>query len=155
MLGNVTVPGQMALLSEGLSGPTWLGAQLGLIVDNNPQTINDTMASHTEASFTGYSRKALPWGPVGWDAAGVQADVAGSAVQAWQGPSDGSGQQITGWIIVQGSESGSGSGSPGAPLLLAVGGLDGNTAGLMTPADVLPVTADLDLEAQATVTTIT
>lgn len=154
-LGVCTIQGQIALMREGLFGPTWTGAQLALLVDGNPFTVNDTLASHTEATFTGYTRQAITWGPIGWDnTAPPSADVASTVVDTWTGPGDASGQVITGWAIVQASRSGSVSGSVGAPLLLAAGKLDAPVR-LAVPTDLLPLVANLDLQAQGTGTTQT
>jgi hypothetical protein len=153
--GVVTIPGQIALVNEGLYGPTWSGAKLALLVDGGPYLVTDTMANHVEGSFSGYARQPLPWNPVNYDAtapAGV--DVSGSTVPQWQGPTDGSGQLITGWAIIQSSESGSGQGSVGAPLLLACGALDA-PRDLLTPANSLPLVVDQDWTQVATATTVT
>jgi hypothetical protein len=153
--GVVTIPGQIALVNEGLYGPTWSGAKLGLLIDNNPYLVTDTLANHVEASFTGYARQALPWNPVNYDAsAPAGADVSSAVVPQWEGPSDGSGQLITGWAIIQSSESGSGSGSPGSPILLACGPLD-VAVDLIVPTNSLPLVVSQDWTQTAAAATVT
>jgi hypothetical protein len=149
--GVITIPAQLALVREGLTGPTWSGARLGLITDSNPFNVTDTLASHTEASFGGYARQAVDWGPVFYDsgaANGPGPSVSALNVDQWSGPGDTSGQEVTGWILVQASESGS-EGSAGSPLLLAAGPLDEVPFTLQNVYDLLQLVGELFAQLQA------
>lgn len=97
---TLTLTALVDLLANGLTN-LWHGASLLLISAPFAPSQNLVLADVTEATFTGYARKAVILGSSGWNPAIGAAEAVGTGTYQWFGPSDSSGQLIYGYALYQ------------------------------------------------------
>lgn len=100
MNGVTTIVALVDLLSNGITD-LFTGCKLQLFTGPfvpNPDMVPGDIVVPT---FTGYIDKATTLGVVAYDGSVGSAVVNGTATYSWFGPNDMTGQNITGWALVQ------------------------------------------------------
>lgn len=145
----LTLAALVDLLKEGLGG-LWSGASLLLVSAPFTPANNLTMTGITEASFTGYARKAVTWGTPGFDPSSGQAEAVGTGTYQWLGPSDTSGQLIYGIILLQPGATG----PPVVPETVLYSALFPAPLPMQVPTDPISVSASAGVAGFGTVSVL-
>jgi hypothetical protein len=138
MRGFLTRQAIVDLLNTGTAGAPFGTLKLLLFTAAaNPPSRQSVLADFTEATFTGYVKKAVTLGTAGYDVSINEAVQASTTVSQWNGPSDASGQTVIGWALV--------SEVAGPPVVdtLRASGLFDNPHSLAVPTDMLAIAVSL------------